>query len=97
MENFSDRLSRLMKSKKISQTKLSEELNIRQTTISAWCLGKTMPDISTQIKLANFLDVKPEYLTYGVDVDKAIREATDPAQVSKDELLEFYKWKASNK
>jgi transcriptional regulator with XRE-family HTH domain len=100
MENFSDRLNRLMKEKKISQTKLSQLLDIRQSTVSSWCREISMPDVPTQIKIAEIFEVKPEYLTYGVEKSElettfiGLEDTKENFGITKDELIEFYKWKA---
>ncbi len=52
----------LRKEKKLTQTELAKRLEIDQTTVSKWELGKALPDTAMLIKLSEFFDVSTDYL-----------------------------------
>lgn len=56
------KLKELRKQKHISQTKLANALNIKQTTISSYEKGKTQPPIEVLIDMANYFNVSLDYL-----------------------------------
>ncbi len=52
----------LRKEKNLTQFELAKCLEIDQTTVSKWELGKALPDTQTLIKLAEYFDVSTDYL-----------------------------------
>lgn len=58
MNNFKE----LRKEKGLTQFELAKIMNIDQTTVSKWELGKAIPDTNMLIKLAEFFDVSTDYL-----------------------------------
>ena len=46
----------------LTQSQLAEQLQIDQTTVSKWELGKALPDTAMIVKLAKFFDVSTDYL-----------------------------------
>lgn len=58
MNNFKE----LRKEKGLTQLELAKILEIDQTTVSKWELGKAVPDTAMLIKLAEFFDVSTDYL-----------------------------------
>ena len=56
------RLKEIRKSKKISQLKLSIELNMSQNTISRYETGDREPGINELIKIADYFNVSVDYL-----------------------------------
>ena len=61
------RLKEIRKSKKISQLKLSIELNMSQNTISRYETGDREPGINELIKLADYFNVSVDYLLERTD------------------------------
>jgi len=57
-----ERIKELMDERKLNQVKLALELDICQTTISKWLLGKTEPSISSLWRLADFFGTDLDYL-----------------------------------
>lgn len=55
-------LKELRKEKGLTQTALADILCTTQDSISLWELGKSLPDIPTLIKIAEFFDVTSDYL-----------------------------------
>ena len=59
---FKDRLKELRKANDLSQMQLAEALNISQSAIAKWELGKTEPTASALIAVAKFFDESIDYL-----------------------------------
>lgn len=59
---FKDRLKELRLSRDLSQMQLSIKLNISQSAIAKWELGKTEPTASAIITLANFFGETTDYI-----------------------------------
>ena len=55
---FSNNLKKLRREKGISQKELGIKFNIGITAVSAWELGRNVPDVVTLIKLADFFNVE---------------------------------------
>ena len=55
-------IKELRKEKGLTQTALAGVLCTTQDSISLWELGKSLPDIPTLIKIAEFFDVTTDYL-----------------------------------
>ena len=53
---FAENLQFLMKETNINQVKLSKEIRISQSAISAWLLGKKEPSITSLWLLADFFN-----------------------------------------
>lgn len=52
----------LRQEKGLTQVQLAEMLNIDQTTVSKWELGKALPDSQMLIRLSQYFDVSTDYL-----------------------------------
>ena len=59
---FKDRLKELRASRNLSQMQLANELNISQSAIAKWELGKTEPTASAIISLANYFNETTDYI-----------------------------------
>ncbi|EHJ08889.1 helix-turn-helix domain-containing protein [Staphylococcus simiae] len=64
MEN---RIAELRKEKGLTLKKLSEELNVRDNTLSQYETGKRSPQLGLLQEIANFFNVSIEYLTKYTD------------------------------
>jgi len=64
---FSTKLKNVMKEKKINQLQLANKLDIRQSQISNWLNGKSLPGYYSLKLLCEKLKIKPEYL---LDIQK---------------------------
>lgn len=53
---------KLRQEKGLTQVELAKILNIDQTTVSKWELGKAIPDTGLLIRLSSFFDVSTDYL-----------------------------------
>lgn len=92
---------KLRKEKGLTQTELASILNIDQTTVSKWELGKALPETTMLIKLSEFYDVSSDYLLgkstyyYPDNVkNRILDDATDFIQASpieKQLLFDFRK------
>ncbi|NLE25782.1 MAG: helix-turn-helix transcriptional regulator [Clostridiaceae bacterium] len=71
---FSDKLVKLMECKKVSQTDLSELLDLHSSRISVYCKGKSFPkDFHTLLQICNLLDCNIQYL---FDPDTVLPDVT---------------------
>ncbi len=61
------KLRELRKKRKISQIKLSMDLNMSQNTISRYETGERQPGITELILLADYFDVSIDYLVGRTD------------------------------
>ncbi len=59
---FKDRLKELRISRNLSQMQLAKKLNISQSAIAKWELGKTEPTASAIIMLAEFFNETTDYI-----------------------------------
>ena len=60
-----ERIFRLMKENRITQTQLADALQITQSTIATWKQRGTIPPMNYALKLAEVLDTSVEYLITG--------------------------------
>lgn len=103
METIGHRIKRLRKEKKMSQDQLGDMVGVKQTAVSGWENDKNYLDRVNLKKLAEVLQVKLKYLEYGEEEYQqksqnistpVINEPLAEYGITKDELIEFYKWKA---
>lgn len=59
---FKDRLKELRLDKGLSQMQLAKELNLSQSAVAKWELGKTEPTATAIIAVANYFNVSIDYL-----------------------------------
>ena len=60
--DFKDRLKELRVQKGLSQMQLAKELNISQSAIAKWELGKTEPTASAIIAVAKYFNETTDYV-----------------------------------
>ncbi len=65
---FSENLRLLMKQSKINQVKLSAEIGVAQSAISAWLLNKKEPSITSLWLLANYFNCTIDELVGRTDL-----------------------------
>ncbi len=58
----SKRIKELMSAERLTQVKLAEKINLKQSTISSWLCGKKEPSINSLWLLADYFDVDIDYL-----------------------------------
>lgn len=58
-------LKELRLQKGLTQLQLAEQLNVSNRSVSRWETGRTLPDISMMIELANFYEVDISEIIYG--------------------------------
>lgn len=61
-DQIRERLSHELKSSRLSQTKIAEELGISQQMVSCYLLGKKLPTLETFANLCKILDADPAYI-----------------------------------
>lgn len=62
LNDFANRLKRLMNAKNINQVELSEKARLSRSTIQRCLQGNTMPTLDTYVNLVVALDVDPREL-----------------------------------
>lgn len=62
LNDFAERLKRLMKEKKITQTELAERTRLSRSTICRCLQGDKVPTLDTYVNLVVALDVEPREL-----------------------------------
>ena len=62
MMEFKDKLKELRTARNLSQMQLACKLNISQSAIAKWELGKTEPTASAIIALAKFFNESTDYI-----------------------------------
>ena len=55
-------IKKLRHEKGLTQAELASLMQIDQTTVSKWELGKALPDTALLVRLASFFDVSTDYL-----------------------------------
>lgn len=85
-----NRIKELREEKKITQVRLSIELEVSQETISAYEMGKYSPSVKSLIKLREIFGVPIDYILGLSDVR---HECIQSADLSQDELciINLYK------
>lgn len=61
-------ISRLRKSRGLTQIEFAKRLNVTQGAVSQWENGRTMPDTYQLLRIAKAFDITVDELTNGVDV-----------------------------
>ncbi|PAV29263.1 hypothetical protein CIL05_12775 [Virgibacillus profundi] len=94
MSDLGIEIKRTRKSKRITQKQLAERLNVAESTVRMWELGKNKPSVETIAQIANILEVDFLYLAYlaGINLIKTEtdKEISDLLK-SKENLLAAYK------
>ena len=87
-----ERIKELRERHRLSQLGLGIELNVSQSTISAYETGTRTPDLKTLIAIANLFNVSLEYLVGLSDTKHSIRRS----DLSADELELLHKYKQAD-
>ncbi|MFS9217943.1 helix-turn-helix domain-containing protein [Streptococcus mitis] len=69
MEKFNEHLKKLRKEKNLTQTQISELIDVKQGTYSRWESGKLEPSLENIIKLTKILDTTADEL---LGIDKSV-------------------------
>ncbi|WP_136679165.1 helix-turn-helix transcriptional regulator [Neptunomonas sp. XY-337] len=93
---FSDRLLKLIKKKKISQTRVASELGLSRTAVNKWTKGGMIDDTNLE-RLAEFLDVDMIWLKYGqqennTPVFSASHEGINEVHLQDSAEIVFWEW-----
>lgn len=81
-----DKIQQLRKSKKLSQEKLAEELNISRQAIAKWESGETMPDINNLIQISDIFNISLDRL---LKDDNCIENFSNNCNYKANEVIEF--------
>ncbi|MDN6146977.1 MAG: helix-turn-helix domain-containing protein [Staphylococcus equorum] len=66
METLGSRIKMMMKVRKTSTNKISEELNVSRQTINSWTSDRIKPNGTNLNNLAEYLNVSVEWLAFGI-------------------------------
>lgn len=69
------RLKELREERRLSQVGLAFQLNVSQSTISAYEVGDRTPDLETLIAIAQFFNVSLDYIAGLSDLKQQIRQS----------------------
>ena len=88
-----DNFFNLLKERKISAKKLSEDTGISTGNISDWKNGRSMPTAVKLIQLANYLDCSVDFILGRTDIVSSSNENTLKIDISEQErkLLSAYR------
>ena len=62
MNKLAERLTEILKSKKISQNKFAKMIGFAQTTVNGWCTGSHEPSLDIVVKICKLLNESADYL-----------------------------------
>lgn len=92
-----------MQENNLNNSSLGRLIDVSPSTVKFWREGK-WPEMPKIEKIAEALKTTPSYLVYGVEENKAykiqesgskqLQEPLGQYGITKDELVEFFKWKA---
>ncbi len=75
--NFSENLKKFRIEKGIKQLDLSNQLNVNQSAVSSWEVGRTHPEYETLIKIANILEISLDELLGRETPNKSLDKELD--------------------
>ena len=78
-----DRIKNERKKRNISQQQLADYLNISRQAVSRWENNISLPDLNTLVLIAKYFDLKLEYFTEDIILERT--------EESKEELIEELK------
>ena len=78
-----DRINNERKKRNISQQQLADYLNISRQAVSRWENNISLPDLNTLVLIAKYFDLKLEYFTEDIILERT--------EESKEELIEELK------
>ena len=70
--DFAKHLQSLRKKAGLSQEDIAEQLHISRQAVSKWEIGQSTPDIDTCVKLCNVLNVTPNQLLLGSEIQEEL-------------------------
>ena len=89
--NQLENLKIIREKKKITQTRLSIEMEVSQELISQYELGKSSPTPAMLIKLADFFNCSVDYLLGRTNVTTPISSTTsNPTSITNIDLIDKY-------
>ena len=62
VETFAERLKMAREKTGFTQREIAQELNMKQTTLASYEIGRTQPDIETLGKLIDFYGVSADWI-----------------------------------
>lgn len=86
---FSDRVSDILKSKKIIKKQFCNDIGISVQNFSLWDKGR-VPSAETIIKMSQYLNVSCDYLLLGKEFEEAkkeIEEETKKMEFNREQIL----------
>jgi transcriptional regulator with XRE-family HTH domain len=86
--SLADRLKTTRTNKKISQQQLAQLANVHYTNVGRYERGDAKPSADVLNRLANALEVSPDYLMNGTLEDKAVNTLSDQELLSQFRKIE---------
>lgn len=105
MSILGERIIELRKEKQLTQDQLAKYLSVNRATLSNWEIGRALPDVNMLVALADFFDVKTDYLLGRDDnpsghmkLDKAVSdELPNEALMEIEEFKKYIRFKYKRK
>lgn len=88
--NDLDNLKKLREAKKLTQTKLSIDLDVSQELISRYEVGTSFPQPNMLIKIAKYFNCSVDYLLGLTEVTTPIQTIINSNNIENAELLDKY-------
>lgn len=83
------RLKQLREERHLSQAGLALNLNISQSTVSAYEVGERTPDLETFLAISRFFDVSLDYLAGLTDLKRPMMQS----DLTQDELAHLHAYR----
>lgn len=70
MNNFSEKILALRKTKDLTQEQLADQLNVSRQSISKWESGQAIPELEKIVALSDIFNVTTDYLLKPSEIDE---------------------------
>lgn len=70
--SFGEQLKKIRKENKLTQEQMATQLHISRQAVSNWENNKNLPDIEMTIKIAKVLQVSPDQLILGDEIESGV-------------------------
>lgn len=86
ISSFSERLKELRAEKGIRSEDAAEVFGVSRATLSAYEMGKSVPDLNVLNKMADFYKVSTDYICGRTDVKKTLQADTSSVKLSQNDV-----------
>lgn len=86
ISSFSERLKELRAEKGIRSEDAAEVFGVSRATLSAYEMGKSVPDLNVLNKMADFYGVSTDYICGRTNVKKSLQADTSSVKLSQSDV-----------